>query len=282
MLPIRRDIRFALPAGRIKDWHEQGPFITHFFNALSLLFPQGELFFMDSVRHYRQRIDEPALKKEIQGFIGQEAMHSREHVAYNDLLQAAGLPAHTLDRRLKFILDLQKKHLPPAFNLAVTIALEHYTAMLAEILLSDPTRFGESLKGYQQMWYWHALEETEHKAVAFDVWNTVIKPGPGRYLLRTGTMLTTTLFFWLVVFDFHVRLLIADRTSDGYLKGFWRMLKFLYGPKGVFPRMLRPWLHYFKPGFHPWDHDNRTRLERIDGLVEEIEQTRREYASAQT
>ena len=82
MLPIRRDIRFALPAERIKDWHEQGPFITHFFNALSLLFPQGELFFMDSVRHYRQRIDDPALKKEIQGFIGQEAMHSREHVAY--------------------------------------------------------------------------------------------------------------------------------------------------------------------------------------------------------
>ncbi len=94
MLPIRRDLRFALPAERIKDWHEQGPFITHFFNALSLLFPQGELFFMDSVRHYRQRIDDPELKQQIQGFIGQEAMHSREHVAYNDLMQAAGLPAH--------------------------------------------------------------------------------------------------------------------------------------------------------------------------------------------
>ena len=162
MLPIRRDIHFALPAERITNWHEQGPFITHFFNALSLLFPQGELFFMDSVRHYRQRIDDPELKKAIQGFIGQEAMHSREHVAYNDLLQAAGLPAHTLDRRLKFILDLQKKHFAPSFNLAITIALEHYTAMLAEILLSDPSRFGDSLKGYQQMWYWHALEETEH------------------------------------------------------------------------------------------------------------------------
>ena len=91
MLPIRRDIRFALPAERIKNWHEQGPVVSHFFNALSLLFPQGELFFMDSVRHYRQRIDDPALKQEIQGFIGQEAMHSREHLAYNDLLQAAGL-----------------------------------------------------------------------------------------------------------------------------------------------------------------------------------------------
>lgn len=153
--------------------------------------------------------------------------------------------------------------------------------MLAEILLSDPSRFGDSLKGYQQMWYWHALEETEHKAVAFDVWSRVIKPGPLRYLLRTGSMLTTTLLFWLVVFDFHLRLLIADRKAGGHVQGFWRMLKFLYGPKGVFPRMLRPWLHYFKPGFHPWDHDNRARLARIEGLVEEIEQTQREYRSAQ-
>ena len=180
MLPIRRDLHFDLPAERITDWHEQGPFITHFFNALSLLFPQGELFFMDSVRHYRSRIEDPALKKQVLGFIGQEAMHSREHVAYNNLLHAAGLPARTLDRRLKFILDLQKKHCAPSFNLAITIALEHYTAILAEILLSDPSRFGASLKGYQQMWYWHALEETEHKAVAFDVWNAVIKPGPPR------------------------------------------------------------------------------------------------------
>ena len=83
MLPIRRDIRFALPAERITNWHEQGAFITHFFNALSLLFPQGELFFMDSVRHYRQRIDDPELKKQIQGFIGQEAMPFSSPAAIN-------------------------------------------------------------------------------------------------------------------------------------------------------------------------------------------------------
>jgi len=83
-----------------------------------------------------------------------------------------------------------------------------------------------------------------------------------------------------VVLDFHVRLLVADRKAGGFFKGFWRMLKFLYGPKGVFPRMLVPWLHYFKPGFHPWDHDNRAHLAGIDALVEDIEQTRRRYESA--
>ncbi|NWE45027.1 metal-dependent hydrolase [Pseudomonas gingeri] len=273
MLPIRRDIHPELPAERIKDWHAEGPWVTHFFNALSLLFPSGELFFMDSVRHYRDQVHDPELRQAIQGFIGQEAMHSREHVRYNDLLQAAGLPAHKLDRRLRFILDFQKKHFAPSFNLAITIALEHYTAMLADLLLRDPSRFGDSVEGYRQMWTWHALEETEHKSVAFDVWNSVIKSGPKRYLLRTGAMLSTTLLFWLVVFDFHVRLLIADRKAGHHWQGLWRMVKYLFGWRGVFPRIALPWLDYFKPGFHPWDHDNRAQLERIDGLMEAINRT---------
>jgi len=274
MQPVRRDVRVDLPAERAKDWHAQGPWVTHFFNALSLLFPSGELFFMDSVRHYRDRVHDPELKRQIQGFIGQEAMHSREHLRYNDMLQAAGLPAHKLDGRLRMILDFQKKHFPPAFNLGITIALEHYTAMLADLMLRDPSRFGDSVEGYRQMWMWHALEETEHKSVAFDVWNAALKPGLGRYLIRVGSMLSTTLMFWLVVFDFHVRLLIADRKAGHQLKGCWTMLKYLFGRHGVFPRIALPWLDYFKPGFHPWDHDNREHLQRIDALVEAMDQQR--------
>lgn len=124
------------------------------------------------------------------------------------------------------------------------------------------------------MWLWHALEETEHKAVSYDVWNSVIKPGPKRYLIRTGSMLFTTLGFWLVVFDFHVRMLIADRRRGGHWRGLWQVVKYLYGPKGVFPRIALPWLQFFKPGFHPWNHDNREQLQRIDGLVQDIERTR--------
>jgi len=274
MQPVRRDVHVDLPAERAKDWHAQGPWVTHFFNALSLLFPSGELFFMDSVRHYRDRVHDPELKRQIQGFIGQEAMHSREHLRYNDMLQAAGLPAHKLDGRLRMILDFQKKHFPPAFNLGITIALEHYTAMLADLMLRDPSRFGDSVEGYRQMWMWHALEETEHKSVAFDVWNAALKPGLGRYLIRVGSMLSTTLMFWLVVFDFHVRLLIADRKAGHQLKGCWTMLKYLFGRHGVFPRIALPWLDYFKPGFHPWDHDNREHLQRIDALVEAMDQQR--------
>jgi predicted metal-dependent hydrolase len=267
MMPVRRDLRFALPSERACDWHQQGSHVTHFFNALSLLFPAGERFFMDSVRNYRERIDDPVLKKQVLGFIGQEAMHTREHIEYNDLLQSAGLPADRLDRRLTWFLNLHRK-MPKAFQLAMTVALEHYTAMLAGLLLEDDTRIAGSVQGYEQMWTWHALEETEHKAVSFDVWNAVIKPGPLRYLLRTGVMLLVTQVFWLIVFDFHVRLLIADRRRGGHMRGMWQVVKYLYGPKhGVFPGIAGEWLRFFKPGFHPWDHDNRAQLARIDGLV---------------
>lgn len=161
-------------------------------------------------------------------------MHSREHVAYNDLLQAAKPLAHTLDRRLKFILDLQKKHLPPSFNLAVTIALEHYTAMLAEILLSDPSRFGDSQKGLPaDAVLARPGRNRGAQGRGVRCVNTVVKPGPLRYLLRTGTMLTTTLLFWLVVFDFHVRLLIADRKAGGHQRGSGACSSFSTVPRGV-------------------------------------------------
>lgn len=283
MMPIRRDVRFALPPDRACDWHVKGVPVTHFMNALSLLFPAGERFFMDAVRHYRDQIADPELKKQVMGFIGQEAMHTREHVEYNDLLQSAGLPAHKLDKRLWTILGYGRKILPPSLQLAVTIALEHYTAMLADLLLSDSGhRIDGSVDGYTQMWLWHALEETEHKAVSYDVWNAVMAPGLKRYLMRTGTMVLTTLLFWTIVFDYHVRLLVSHRRRHGKWQfgGIGSLVKFLYGPRyGMFPGIAMEWLRFFKPGFHPWDHDNRAVLGRIDGLLASIDATNARYAA---
>lgn len=148
VMPVRRDLRFDLPVERAKDWHAQGSHVTHFFNALSLLFPAGERFFMDSVRHYRDRIDDPVLKKQVLGFIGQEAMHTREHVEYNELLQANRMPARKLDQRVWIVLGYVKRTFPQALQLAHTVAAEHYTAMLADWILRDPTRLAGSVEGY--------------------------------------------------------------------------------------------------------------------------------------
>ncbi|AKE06923.1 metal-dependent hydrolase [Burkholderia dolosa] len=267
-MPVRRDLRFELPVERVKDWHGHGPHVTHFFNALSLLFPAGERFFMDSVRNYRDRIDDPVLKRQVLGFIGQEAMHTREHVEYNELMQARRLPARKLDRRVWAVLGYLKRKLPHSMQLAHTVAAEHYTAMLADWVLRDPTRFEGSVDGYRQMWLWHALEETEHKAVSFDVWNAVTKPGLRRYLIRIGVYLITTLTFWPTVFLIHTTLLSRDRDVTRRVRGMLRMIAYLYGPRrGLFPCIAREWLSFFRPGFHPWDHDNRHHLARVDALV---------------
>ncbi|MFY4694192.1 metal-dependent hydrolase [Burkholderia glumae] len=270
IMPVRRDLRFALPVERAKDWHGQGPAVTHFFNALSLLFPAGERFFMDSVRNYRDRIDDPVLRQQVQGFIGQEAMHTREHVEYNEVLQANRLPARKLDKRVWKVLGWMKRVMPHSMQLAHTVAAEHYTAMLAGLLLDDPSRLDGAEDGYRQLWLWHALEETEHKAVSFDVWNAAMAPGPKRYLIRIGTYLLTTLTFWPTVFLLHTRLIRADRSSGQRVRGMGRVIRFLYGPRhGVFPRIAREWLSFFRPDFHPWDHDNRHHLAKVAQLVAE-------------
>ncbi len=208
-------------------------------------------------------------------------MHTREHIEYNDLLQAAGLPAHKLDKRLWKILGLFRKILPPAMQLAITIALEHYTAMLANLLLEGhETRIDGSVDGYTQMWMWHAMEETEHKSVSYDVWLRVIRPGLGRYLLRTSTMLLTTVIFWTIVFDYHVRLMLAHRRRHGRFSGMWALVKYLYSPRGgVFPGIAREWFGFFRPGFHPWDYDNRRYLGELDSLLARIDETNARYAA---
>jgi predicted metal-dependent hydrolase len=247
--PRRMDFEFADETKRY--WYKDSPFLTTFWSTLSTLFPEGETFFVDSVRNYRKDISDPLLKAQVSGFIGQEAMHSKEHKAFNDLAEKHGFPANNLDRDLGYLLRFARKVLPKKHQLAVTVALEHYTAILAEQLLRDPSHQAniqdpEALK----LWMWHALEENEHKIVAYDVYNLI----GGGYFTRVLTMIIVTFFFFAVVGIGHIRMLWADRKLFdvwGNLKGFW----YLWSPKGLFPKLLPQYLDFFRPGFHPNDHD---------------------------
>ncbi len=266
--PRRMDFEFADDTKRY--WYKDSPFLTTFWSTLSTLFPEGETFFVDSVRNYRKDITDPLLKAQVSGFIGQEAMHSKEHKAFNDLAEKHGFPANNLDRDLGILLRFARKTLPKKIQLAITVALEHYTAILAEQLLRDPSHQAniqdpEALK----LWMWHALEENEHKIVAYDVYNLV----GGGYFTRVLTMLIVTFFFFTVVGIGHIRMLWADRKLFdvwGNLKGFW----YLWSPKGLFPKLLPQYLDFFKPGFHPNDHDTvqllddwREKLLGKDGML---------------
>jgi len=193
-------------------------------------------------------------------------------VLYNDLLDRAGLPATRIDRFIGKFLNVLRKYTPKSHQLAVTVALEHYTAMLAGQVLSHEDGLGRNSEpGYRQVWLWHAMEETEHKAVSYDVWNLAIKPGVGRYLTRTLTMLVTTVTFWAMVFYVHLRLIFADRTCKNKFFGLGKAFHFLWIHPAPLRKIIPEFFDFFRPSFHPWDEDNRDALARLPKLISEIE-----------
>src|SRR3954466_16062859 len=138
--------------------------LSHVAASLSAVFPDGEDFFVRSVRNFRDQIVDPELKRQVAGFIGQEAMHGREHRTFNDRLDELGYPTKRFERFTKKGLAIRERMLSPKSNLAATAALEHFTATLAELVLTNPdvrAMFGHD--EVRNLFMWHALEESEHK-----------------------------------------------------------------------------------------------------------------------
>ena len=279
VMPQRRDLAFSLPADRINDWNGGSVHFSQFMNTLSIFFPEGERMFIDAVRAYRDRITEPELKAAVTAFIGQEAMHGREHDEYNEALYAAVPQARDMERTVSRLLDSLKKRTPTAWRLSATIALEHYTAIMADGLLKDPRILENAQPQFARIWNWHALEETEHKAVAFDVWDRVMGRGPQAYALRAFGMLAATAIFWPLVANFYLRILRAEgKLTD--VKGWRTLFRFTFGEVGHLRKLVLPWAEYFRPGFHPWDQDNSHYLEQIEALVAEVEKPRTRATAA--
>ena len=270
MMPIRRDLKFFLPADKISDWHGGGKHLSAFMNSLSMLFPVGERFFMDAVRNYRDEITDPELKKAVTAFIGQEAMHGREHEEYNEALFATSPSAAQMEKRVAILLKAIEDYLPNSMALSATIALEHFTAIMADTLLKNPEILENADPRFAKIWNWHALEETEHKAVAYDVWATVMGNSPIRYGERGLGLLVATAILWPVVGVTFLGVLREQKELTN-IKGWRSFSRFMVGEIGFMRKLVFPWMDYFKPGFHPWDHDNRHFLTQLDTLVADVE-----------
>ncbi|MDP1818565.1 MAG: metal-dependent hydrolase [Acidimicrobiales bacterium] len=224
---------------------------SHIAAALSAVFPDGEDFFVRSVRHYRDQITDPALKRQVNGFIGQEAMHGREHRAFNDRLHELGYPVKRFERITRWGLELRERVAPASSNLAATAALEHFTATLAELVLtSEETR---NLFGHDEvrnLFVWHALEESEHKAVAFDVYKAV----GGSERMRVWTMNFLRFGFVLGMVVQVLVSLAGDRAT--YQRGnLRRSLKKLRHSPVLTRELWRQLKDYNRPDFHPDDRD---------------------------
>ena len=270
IMPQRRNLKFHVPDQKVLNWHNAGPPLSQFFNTLSLFFPEGERFFIESVRHYRDRVEDPELQEAVKAFIGQEAMHGREHEDYNRKMVAAGLPVDKQEAIVKRLLDWITRHTPKSMQLSATIALEHLTAIPADVLLREPELIDYSDPAYQKLWHWHALEETEHKAVAFDVFITVFGRGFKSWLLRAYGLITATEIFFSLFYPFYViNMYKTGRLFD--LKGWWTSFRYQWVSPGGLRKVIIPWLDWFKPGFHPWDHDNRQFLAEMDDMLSDVD-----------
>jgi predicted metal-dependent hydrolase len=219
------------------------------FNALSLMFPAGERFFIDSIQKFRSTAP-PALAERIDWFSGQEGAHARVHQQLNNTLLQSGYDTARLSSRIGARL-LAGRFLPKEMRAGITAAMEHFTAILAHELISDPKHLGGSSPNVRQIWLWHATEEIEHKSVAFDVfmWSTRALPPLRRYLLRTRLMVGATRIFVSSVTGSMIALLQQDGLSarQATLRSYW----FLFLRPGIGRRVLWPYLLFYLPGFHP-------------------------------
>lgn len=254
-----RRIRFDYPESALDRHYVDGDLVmSHVVAVLSAMFPEGEDFFVRSVRRYADRVTDPQLKEQVAGFIGQEVTHGREHRQLNERLQQMGYPTRRVDRMVRRDLALIEKRLPGLHCLAMTAALEHYTAALAETLLSDPR--AQQLLGeteVRSMLLWHALEESEHKAVAFDVY----RAAGGSERRRIWVMRQVTFGFLATVVMDTTLSMLADRASYHPVR-LARSLAALRHSPFLSRTVIRRLHAYNKPGFHPDENDNTELLER--------------------
>jgi len=245
-------------------WHGGDPVATAFFNALSAAFPQGETFFIESVRRYRDQAD-PVLKEQIGAFVQQEAMHTREHLAFNRLIKDAGYDTASMDAQVRRRLGMARER-PEIGQLAITVGLEHFTAIMARMLLDDPNPLPGTPREILRLWQWHAIEELEHKSVAYDTWITVtakLKLSRWRcWSIRTRVMLLISLQFWYSNFERMADFFRQDGINTP--RTWWRVFTFLWFKPGIARKIFLPYMSFFRPGFHPWQHDERALIQTIE------------------
>lgn len=277
-LIVSRGFRVARDAKPQRHWVRADPFATAFFNALSAVFPHGETFMIRSMAAWEGRLP-PRLGSEVTAFIEQEAGHSREHVAMNRVLIEAGYDVEPLERKIKAFVRFFENS-SDMTKLTATMCIEHFTAIVAAEVLKNPAHLDGANDELRELWLWHAVEEVEHKGVAYDVWAYAARDWNPvkRYLLRNAAMFAVTASFFINRSLGQIELL----RQDGYaffpaLKGIMRSG---FGKGGIGRNVLGRWASFFRPNFHPWDHDDRHLLAAGEAHLAILAATRAGYVPA--
>ena len=231
-----------------RHYFANSPVMSHLLTALSSTFPIGEQFFVHSVRNVRDKVKDETLQAQIAAFIGQEAMHSKAHAEFNAAWRSED---YNLDRFQAWLArkDDYVKNLHPKIQLAITCAFEHFTALLGGYILRHPEVLATLDEDAAKLWVWHAIEEIEHRAVAFDVYQAVY----GDDKIRRMIMRSVTTGFASLTLYSATRLFLQDKKKSlpkvgGNIFGFYLLGK-------MFLQLAPEYLAYFKRDFHPSEID---------------------------
>lgn len=231
-----------------RHYFANSPLMSHFLTALSSTFPVGEQFFVNSVRNVRDKVSDPQLQAQIAAFIGQEAMHSKAHDEFNEAWRRDDYNLDSfqnwLNQRDKYL-----RTIPPKLQLALTCAFEHFTALLGGYVLQHPELLKTLDQDALKLWVWHAIEEIEHRSVAFDVYQHVY----GDDRIRRLLMRSVTTGFASIAFYGTTRLFWQDKWNSlpkigGNLFGLYLLVKMLV-------QLMPEYFAYYKKDFHPSQKD---------------------------
>jgi predicted metal-dependent hydrolase len=263
-----RDRKFGREGRLTRLWHGGRIEATAIYNALSTTFPVGEAYFVESVRAFREGAP-PKLAEEIKAFTTQEAIHSREHDAFNKRAIEAGYDLSKLEARVEKRLAVTRSR-GPIVNLAATMVLEHFTAIIAHELLANPCHLTGADPETAELWRWHAVEEIEHKGVAYDTWLHATREWPRfkRWKIKAKVMLFITRNFLVDRTAGSLELMRQDGVTG--LRAWRQLLTYLWVRPAMFRKIAGAWFKFLLPGFHPWNVDDRHLLAAYEASVKKV------------
>jgi len=243
--------KISLPFSDIdnKYFYNNNAIISTLLAYMSASFPGGEKGFIDSVRYYESAIDDPDLKNRVKSFIGQEGHHSHQHRRVNKALANIGLAADKVEESHAKRVTKDRQQWNPKNFLAYTVGMEHFTAIIAEYALKNPEVFEPLSPSVRNLLLWHAVEEIEHKSVAFEVYETCVG-GKTRLnvMMAYGTILN------LVRIGAGQFEILKETKEIPKFSDIGETMTLLFGKKGLITGITKPYLDFFKAGFHPWEN----------------------------
>lgn len=275
---VTRRLRFQIEKDLPRYWNDNCPVKTHLLNAIAILAPAFERLAITSVLPFKEYPLAVTLKAQLSGFIGQESAHGGEFIRFNQVLKQQGYDTKKLQtanvRNFKWL----TRKLRPTMHLSLTLAAEHLTAIISDLLLREPEWLAHAVPSIAALWRWHAIEEIEHKAVVFDLYQEI---GGGYWQRILGMWLVTQMLGGILLGNFF-HLIMRDKLL--FKASFWKKwCSVCFGKPGFVRKLLRPYFRYFLPRFHPWQQDNLDLLNQwkkllitpgaAEKIVERLQQT---------